>query len=86
VAYNPLPTRSSKGKFGCVDVVAASGGPSRQLFCESQPKAMGADLKWLADGRRQATDQYKARWIKVVNVTTGAIETLAGVKVATPVS
>lgn len=86
VAYNPLAIGSPKGKFGCVDVVAASGGPSKQLFCASQPKAMGANLKWLPDGRLQATDQYQARWIKVVDVTTGAIQDLPGVKVTMPVN
>jgi len=84
VAYNALPIATPSGKQGCVDVAAASGGASKQLFCADQPKAMGAELQWLADGRLQATDQYQARWRKVIDVRTGVIENFPGAKVTLP--
>jgi len=86
VAYNALAITTPKGKQGCVYVVTVSGGIPRLLFCADQPRAMGAELKWLADGRLVATDQYAARWRKFIDVKTGFITTRPGVKVAIPLA
>jgi len=86
VAYNALAVATPKGKQGCVYVVTVSGGIPKLLFCADQPKAMGADLKWLPDGRLLATDQYAARWRKYIDVQTGFITNRPGVKLATPVT
>jgi hypothetical protein len=84
VAYNPLAIGSKQGKFGCVNVIAASGAKKQQLFCASQPKAMGADLTWLSDGRLQAVNQGSDNWRKVIDVSTGVTQTLA--RTTTPTS
>jgi hypothetical protein len=73
VAYNALPIAAKGKKLGCVDVLPAPGGPSRQLFCASQPKAMGAALVWLADGRLQATNRGQDHWSKIVDLRSGAV-------------
>lgn len=86
VAYNALAVATPKGKQGCVYAVTVSGGIPTLLFCADQPKAMGADLKWLAGGRLLATDQYAARWRKFIDVKTGFITNRPGVKVAVPVT
>lgn len=85
VAYNALAIGTPQGKMGCVDVISVAGGRAVQLFCADQPKAMGVDLVWLDDGRLEATDQYAARWRKIVDLTTGDITTLPGTEVATKV-
>lgn len=80
VAYNALPIASHGKKLGCVDVVSASGGSPRQLFCANQPMAMGAALNWLTDGRLQATNRGQDHWSKIVNLQTGMIEETTWVK------
>jgi hypothetical protein len=85
VAYNALSVGSPQGKkWGRVDVVPASGGPSKQLFCASQPKALGAALSWLPDGRLQATNRGQDHWRKIVNVRTGTIKESPWVKPPDP--
>ena len=86
VAYNALAIGTPQGKLGSVDVISVAGGRAVQLFCADQPKAMGADLAWLDDGRLEATDQYAARWRKIVDLTTGDVATLPGTKVAPKVA
>lgn len=83
VAYNALAMGTPQGKVGCVDAISVGGGPVISLFCADQPKAMGAQLKWLADGRLEATDQYAARWRKIVDLATRDVTTLPGVSVPT---
>ena len=86
VAYNALAIGTPGGKLGCVDAISVAGGRIVQLFCADQPKAMGVDLEWLEDGRLEATDQYAARWRKIVDLTTGDVTTMPGAKVATKVA
>ena len=86
VAFNELAIGTPQGKLGCVDAISVAGGHVVRLFCADQPKAMGADLVWLDDGRLEATDQYAARWRKVVDLTTGNVTTRQGTKVATKVA
>jgi hypothetical protein len=73
VAFNALPISSHGKKLGCVDILPASGGPPRQLFCASQPTAMGAALTWLDGGRLQATNRGPDHWRKIVDVRSGVI-------------
>ena len=86
VAFNALAIGTPQGKLGCVDAISVAGGRVVQLFCADQPKAMGADLVWLHDGRLEAIDQYAARWRKIVDLATGDVTTLPGTKVATKVA
>ena len=84
VAYNALPIASQGKKLGCVDIVSASGGPSRRLFCASQPMEMGAALTWLADGRLRATNRGQDHWCKIVDAHSGAIQEVSWVRPPAP--
>ena len=86
VAFNELAIGTPQGKLGCVDAISVAGGRVVRLFCADQPKAVGADLVWLDDGRLEAIDQYAARWRKIVDLTTGNVVTLPGKEVAMKVA
>ena len=75
VAYSALGVATPQGKKSCVETVAAGGGTPVQLFCVNwgQKKTMAPVLRWLSDGRLDATSQDSNHWRKVVNVATGSV-------------
>ena len=75
VAYSTLGVATPQGKKSCVEAVAAGGGTPVQLFCVNwgQKKTMAPVLRWLADGRLDATSQDSDHWRKVVDVAKGSV-------------
>ena len=75
VAYSVVGVVNAGDKQTCVEVVAAGGGVSQRLFCVSwgHQKSVEPALRWLADGRLEATSQDANHWRKVVTVATGAV-------------
>ncbi len=55
----------------CLEVVAAAGSPSAQLDCLDED-AVGAELRWLPDGRLQVTNGD--RWQRIYDVRTGEFD------------
>ena len=65
----------------CVRVVAAAGGPSRDVLCFEGNEGEGPQLAFLADGRLEVTmfdwppeQPIRGAWQKIVDITTGAVE------------
>ena len=75
VAYSALGVATPQGKKTCVEAVAAGGGTPFQLFCVKwgQKTTMAPVLRWLSDGRLDATSQDSNHWRKVVDVAAGSV-------------
>ena len=88
VAYTALGEATPEGKRSCVEAVSAGGGTPVQLFCVNwgQTKTMTPVLRWLSDGRLDATSQDSHHWRKVVNVATGSVSDVTWVAPSTGTS
>jgi hypothetical protein len=75
VAYSAMGVATPEGKHTCVEAIAAGGGTPVQLFCVNwgKEKTMAPVLRWLSDGRLDATSQDSNHWRKVVDVATGSV-------------
>lgn len=75
VAYTALGEATPAGKRSCVEAVAAGGGTPVRLFCVNwgKDKTMAPALRWLVDGRLDATSTDARHWRKVVDVATGSV-------------
>lgn len=72
----------------CVRVVAAAGGPSRDVLCFEGNEGEGPQLVFLADGRLEVTmfdwpaeQPIRGAWQKIVDIGTGAVEDTAAAEV-----
>lgn len=75
IAYSGLGVATPRGKETCVEAIPASGGTPTQLFCVAWDThgVVEPALRWLPDGRLEATSRDEHRWHKIVDVTTGAV-------------
>lgn len=65
----------------CVRVVAAAGGPSRDVLCFEGDEGEGPQLVFLPDGRLEITmfewpaeQSVRGAWQKIVDLDTGSVE------------
>ena len=72
----------------CVHVIAIAGAPSKQLACfDRKTEGWPSELVWLPDGRLQVTQNDGtvnpdiAKWRKIYNVRTGAVENVPATRV-----
>jgi WD40 repeat protein len=69
----------------CVHVIAIAGAPSKQLACfDRKTEGWPSELVWLPDGRLQVTQNDNAdiaKWRKIYNVSTGAVENIPAAKI-----
>ncbi len=75
VAYERVGIVTAQGKEDCFDVVAAGGGVAHELFCVPWRRSpvKEAALVWLSDGHLEVTSRDANKWMKVVDVATGAV-------------
>ncbi len=79
VAYERVGVVEGKVKRDCFDVIAAGGGPPRQLFCVAwrRTPVKEAAIVWLSDGNLEVTSRDANKWRKVVDSVTGAVRDVA---------